>query len=409
MSLIQFWRILWARKLLILGTTICCLIGGAFVILTVPPRWTAEAHVFLNTLKPDPITGLYPPVSQSYVATQIDLITDYTVTGAAVDRLGWRSDPRLIQQYQNRSRNDSRDFRHWLAQIIIERTKAGIADGSNILNISYTTSDPEAAKTVADAIMQSYLDSSLAFRRTDANKNADWFALQAQKARISLDAAEAAVTKFERDNGVVLTQDNKTDVESARLASMAAQGAGGEGTGGGSLDVQLAELDAAIRNGAATMGPNNPEMLALRAKRAAYASLASRGTGKPNANGGSRIDAQKALVISEREKLSKLKSLQAEVDIRRDLYNKSSQKEVDFRQQAAVTDAGLTPLGNATVPASPSFPKKTLIVGGCLGLGMLFGVMLALLTELLNRRVRGVEDLLSALKLPVLAVLEAPH
>ncbi|HWY61115.1 MAG TPA: Wzz/FepE/Etk N-terminal domain-containing protein [Rhizomicrobium sp.] len=415
MSLIQFWRILWARRLLIIGVTVLSLIGGGAVLVIVPPRWQAEAHVFLNILKPDPVTGL--TVAQdprSYIATQINLITDYSVVGQAVDKLGWKSDPKLIQAYQNRSGSDTRDFGHWLAQIITDRAKAEIGDGSNILNISYTGSNPDAAKAVADALMQSYLDTSLAFRRADANKNADWYGLQAQKAKSSLEAAETAVTNFERDNGVVLTQDDKTDVDSARLASMAAQGMiGGEAAGSTSVDAMLAETDAAIKNASLEMGPNNPQMQALQAKRAGYAALIARehsaASSTPSASGGSRIDVQKALVISQSGKLAKLRNLQTEVDITRDLYNKSAQKEVDFRQEAAVTDAGLTPLGNATVPAFPSFPKNTLVIGVAFGLGLFAGTALALLIELLNRKVRGAEDLFSAQNLPVLAVLSAPR
>src|SRR5476651_1013298 len=131
MSLIQFWRILWARRLIILGTTICCLVGGIAVIMIVPPRWKADASVFLNLLKPDPVTGLViTEQSRSYVATQVELITDYSVVGPAVDKLGWLSDPNMIQQYQSRASSDTRDFRHWLAQMITDRTKAAIEDGS---------------------------------------------------------------------------------------------------------------------------------------------------------------------------------------------------------------------------------------------------------------------------------------
>src|SRR6202012_4868902 len=143
MSLSQFWRILWARKFLILGTTLFCLAGGVIASLVVPPRWKAEAHVYLNLLKPDPVTGeILGPSSRTYVATQIKLIDDYGVTGLAVDRLGWLSDPQLIQDYQRRGASDTRDFRHWLAQIISDRTKADVLDGSNILDITYTGSDP---------------------------------------------------------------------------------------------------------------------------------------------------------------------------------------------------------------------------------------------------------------------------
>jgi hypothetical protein len=44
-------------------------------------------------------------------------------------------------------------------------------------------------------------------------------------------------------------------------------------------------------------------------------------------------------------------------------------------------------------PTKPAFPNKLLILGGALGLGAGLGLVLAVLVELLNRRVRGVEDL----------------
>jgi uncharacterized protein involved in exopolysaccharide biosynthesis len=385
--------------------------GGVAVIVISPPRWTAESRVFLNILKPDPVTGQFMDrQTQSYVATQIDLITDYTVTGLAVDRLGWLSEPSLIAAYQGRSHRDTRDFRHWLAQLITLGTRAQIEYGSNILNIGYTGSSPEGAKIVANALMQSYMDASLAFRRTDAIRNADWYGLQAQKAKASLEEAETEMGNFERDNGIVLTHDGKTDVDSVGLAFMAGQGmTGGEAAGSTSADMLLAESDAAIKSASLMMGPNNPQMRALQAKRAGYAALIAgerAATGSTPA-GGSRIDAQKVLVISQSGKLAALKILQAEAAIRRDLYNKTSQKEADFRLQAAVTNAGLTLLSDAAVPATPSFPDIPFVIAGSLALGLLNGGLLALLAELLNRKVRGMEDLLSILNLPVLATIEA--
>src|SRR6202012_2258863 len=220
MSLSQFWRILWARKFLILGTALFCLAGGIIATLIVAPRWKAEAHVYLNFLKPDPVTGeILGPAARTYVATQIKLIDDYSVTGLAVDKLGWLSDPQLIQQYQRRSQSDTRDFRHWLAQMVSDRTNASILDGSNILDITSTSSDPDSAKAAANAVMQAYLDTPVAFRRAEANKNADWYGQQAEKVKGLLLAAQVAEADFERANGVVMT-DDKTDVDSARLAAL---------------------------------------------------------------------------------------------------------------------------------------------------------------------------------------------
>ncbi|HVZ27842.1 MAG TPA: GNVR domain-containing protein [Rhizomicrobium sp.] len=413
MSLIQFWRILLARKMLIFGTMLCCLLGGVAIILVVPPRWQADARVYLNLLKPDPITGevIANNGAGAYILTQIALISDYTVAGRAVDKLGWLSDPILIQQYQNRSKNDTRDFRHWLAQLIIDRTKVGVLDQSNILDISYTGSSPGSAKAVADAVMQSYLETSVALKRADADKSADWYEQQAQKTKQALEAAQLAVTTYERENGVVLTQDEKTDVDTARLAAMAMQGSAADGIGGNSADAQLAQTEAELRNALRTLGPNHPEVQTLQAKAAALNALIARertaAAGASKAAPASGIDAQKALVISERDKLAKLRNLQTEVEIQRDLYNKMAQKEEDSRVQSAITDAGLTPLGSASVPQAPTFPNKLLIIGGCLGLGLFLGTLVALLIEFLNRRVRGAEDLQSALDVPLLTVLAA--
>ena len=146
----------------------------------------------------------------------------------------------------------------------------------------------------------------------------------------------------------------------------------------------------------------------MKAKRNALLSIARQGAARGSQSShGSRVDQQKALIIAERDKLSKLRNLHSEVELQRDLYNKTAQKEIDFRQQAAVADTGLTPLGSASAPQSPSYPKIPLIVGGSLGLGLVLGLLIALLTELLNRRVRGAEDLQSLLGVPLLTVLEA--
>jgi len=404
MSLAQFWRILWARKFLIFGTAFCCLMGGILATFIVAPRWKAEAHVYLNLLKPDPVTGeILGAAARTYVATQIKLIDDYSVTGLAVDKLGWTSDPQLIDQYQHRPQSDTRDFRRWLAQTLSDRTKADLMDGSNILDITYTGPDPDGAKAAANAVMQAYIDTSVAFRRAEANKNADWFAQQAKKLRADLATAQAAETKYEKESGVVM-QDDKTDVDSARMAALAAQTDAAAGGGGES---QLAEVDAEIKQAAQTLGPNHPQLIALKSKRAAIAaSMAQGGLSRASGSSASRLAAQKAFIIGNRDKLAKLQLLQADVLLRQDQYNKTLAKEADFRQQAGVVDAGISALDNASVPQSPSFPNKPLIIGGSLGLGLCIGLLMALLIELLDRRVRSPEDLSAALGLPVLAVLK---
>ncbi len=58
-------------------------------------------------------------------------------------------------------------------------------------------------------------------RRQDAERNAEWYEQQAEKAKTALDDAINAETTYERQNGIVMAND-KLDVESARLQALTA-------------------------------------------------------------------------------------------------------------------------------------------------------------------------------------------
>jgi polysaccharide biosynthesis transport protein len=424
MNITQFLRILWARRWFIVAAPICCLVGALVVVLIFPPQWQAHSRVMLNLLKPDPVTGevIAGPTARAYVATQTELITDYSVAGQVADQLGWLSDPNLIQRYQRRPASDVSDFRHWLAQRVIEGTKAQVLQNSNILEITYTANTPSDAKAVADALRTAYITTSLNFRRDDATRNADWYDAEAQKAKAALDAASAAETDYERTNGIVMA-DDKTDLETARLRALSAEGVS---TGGAPVpataspaSIQLAQLDAQIAQASKTLGPNHPELQQLRAQRASVAALAAQdqaaarsamaAASASNASAvNSAVAAQKSRVIAQGDKLEKLSQLQSEVDLRRDLFQKTSARAAELRQEAAAADTGLVPLGPAVTPKDPTFPNMLLIIPGSLALGLGVGVLVALLAELFGRRVRGMEDLQFGIGAPLLGVISAP-
>ena len=423
MSIIQFLRILWARRWIIVAATVSCVAGAAIVVLVVPPRWEAHSRVMLDLIKPDPLTGeVIGPGSRAYAATQIELVKDYAVAGQVADQLGWLSDPLLISRYQHRPANDERDFRRWIAQQVIDRTKADLVEDSNILEITYTATTPTDAKAVADALMKAYLDTSIALRREAAARDADWFDTQSAKAKNALDDAAAAEAAFERQTGLML-QDDKTDIDTARLRALAGEGAvtapvfAPISASVSPASVELAQLDAQISQASQILGPNHPELVAMRAKRAALAGQVAQERALARASAGaasaasanvgavnSAMNAEKSKVVGQADKIEHLKELNADVDLRRDEYIKLATRAADLRQEAAIGETGLTVLGSAVTPQKPVFPNKLLIFGGSLGLGLAVGVLLALLSELFWRRVRGVEDL-SSINAPVLAII----
>jgi len=424
MSIVQFLRIFWARRLLIVAATVSCFVGAMIVCAVLPPRWEASSRVMLDVLKPDPVSGeiIAGPAARMYVDTQVELITDYSVAGQVADQIGLLSDPALIAQYQSRGSRDKRDFRHWAAQLIIDNTKAKLLEDSNILEITYTAPTPDNAKAVADALRKAYIDYSLTFKRETAERNAEWFSAQADKAKAAMDAAIAAESNYEKANGLVMAND-KLDMDSARLQALA----GASGVAPAMIAPsavtspaaeELGQVDAQIATLSKDLGPNNPTMIQLKAKRAALAVTAEQERGAARAAAGAAsagvgaldraVAAAKARVLAQSDKIGKLTQLQAEVDLRRDEFDKTSARAAEFRQQAVSAETGITPLADAVTPRSPAFPNYMLIVPGSIALGLGVGVLVALLMELFGRRVRGVEDLSSAIDAPLLAVIAAP-
>jgi uncharacterized protein involved in exopolysaccharide biosynthesis len=412
MSIIQFLRILWARAPLIAACTIFTFLGGLVVTLVVQPRYEATARVMLNILKPDPITGTVRNIDLgAYIDTQRELIKDYRVTAPIVAALNWETDPQKIAQYQARPANDNRDFKRWLAQLISDRTNAKFASGT-IFEITFTSPYPLEAKVGAEALRQSFMDYTLGARRQDAQRNAQWFSVQAEAARKSAEEAQLAKAAYERANGIVMQGDqagSQTDVESARLSALVGAAAAAPTAAAATpmnlssqSSLQLAQIDAALSQNAEKLGPNHPQMQQLRAQRALVASVVAKEQAAARAGPSNtamvgeiarELQEQKSKVIGQRDKVERLRQLQSEVDLRREQYKKTAERAADLTLEAGVADSGMSPLGVVVIPTKPAFPNKPLILGGAFGLGAGLGLVLAVLVELLNRRVRGVEDL----------------
>lgn len=416
MSLEQIFQLLWARRILIAVATLACLLAATLAGMVLPPRYEAHARVMLNVVKPDPVTGeiIASQFARAYVKTQTELIRDYRIAGRVVDLLGWASSPELANQYANRRSDDLRDFRRWMAQIVINNTNAKLIEGSNILDISYTAPTPQGAAVVAEAIRRAYIEQAIAFRREDAGSDADWFRNQASKLKEQLTAAEQRKNAFERENGIIL-DDQNVDQEARRLAALAQvtpqQGAPAITVAPTNpAAAQIAQLDAAISTAERTLGPNNPQLLDLRSQRAALASASAAPVVTTVPSGpsiGAQYNAQVQKVLAQRGKADEARRLSVEVAVLREQYQKASTRMAELEQQSQSIESGLSLLGTATAPEKPSFPNWPLIILGSLGLGLLLGVVAALLVELLARRVRSAADLQFG-DLPMLGEMARP-
>lgn len=414
MNLVQFLRILWARKSIILATLLACFFAATVTVNLLPQRYEAHNRVLIDVTKPDAFLGqMSNQAMGSYIANQMKMIKDVQTAGLVVDNLGWAADPSNQAAFDAAGRPGG-DIRDWLAQRVVDSTEAKFVEASSIIDISYRGTDPASTQALAQAIREAFLKLNRDQRVSNAQRSAASYDEQARRALAEVQKADDERTQFAKANGIVF-QPGNIDLESAKLGALSSASAAPSGAqmAAGSAASQVAMLKQQLAQAQETLGPNHPTYQALQRQLAAAQQSGSGSVvaGNSRAEIESAYQAQKARVLGQADKIDRLNQMMADVQVKRDQYQKLAAKAEELKAIAQSGDTNLDPLGNTNLPDEPVWPNKPLVIVGAVGLGLVLGVLLALLVELMARRVRSEDDLEYATGVPVLAVVGAtkPH
>ncbi len=418
----QIYRMLKARAWLIVLLALIGAVAGAIVSRQIPKRYEARSRLVVDLLRADPVTGqaLPPRTLETFLAAQVELIRDPRVTRRVADQFGWTQSPVLRAKYEAARRDGgsaSASLRDWLAADVSKNTRATLIRNSQILEIVYGATVPETARRGADAVREAFLAEALDSKRRDAAQNAAWFARQAAALKTRLIAAEDRKATFERANNIVL-QDDNVDAESSKLQALASSAPAPAAVMAAPVPApsaaQLAQVDAQLAAARQTMGVNHPEIIALQRQRAALSAAVGRElagaragarVAAPARGAAAEFGAQTRKVLAQRGLVDEARRLAGDVGVLREQVTKTMQRAAEFELQAQSTDAGFARLGAAATPQQPITPHRWLLILGGLVAGAIAGAAGAVLAELLQRRVRGAEDL-QIEGLPLIGMLE---
>jgi len=436
MSLHQFFSILRARR----GTAgfillVTLALALAWVMLR-PATYVARAPVLVD-IRTDPTgsTPLQGMVSPSYIATQIDIVKSDRVAEKVASLLPADEEPMLRLAEAAKSKAAPKQ---WIVHRIQADLEVKPARESNIINIAWSGRSPSEAARVANAFAQAYLDTNLNLKTAPAKRYADWFDEQVRGARERLEQAQAKLSAYQEKSGIISASE-QGDYETARLAELSQQlmvAQGRRRTGGGETSTEVmqsplvnnmradvAKLESKVQEASATMGPNHPQMqrmeAELRSMRSRLAAESSRvGSAAAVSTRASQgrerelqqaLAAQRARVLATNKQRGELSVLQREVDSAQKAFETVSASASQARLQSVSTQSNVVFLASAVEPLEPSGPTPLQAMLVALGGGLLLAMAGALLLELLNRRIRSVEDLTMVTDLPILGVLPAPR
>ena len=297
---------------------------------------------------------------------------------------------------------------------------------SYTIKVCFTASDPEVAAEIVNAIVDQYLYDQLQAKREATRAANDWLVERLNELSEEVRNAELAVRRYREEHGLIesrgetvseqqLAEINARLVEAQveRSQAEARLKAARSGNPDGLRDVegatilwQLRSEEAALRRREAEQssryGPQHPEMLRLRAERADVQAKLREETNR----------VIESLAVAVQEAIAKEEALARALQERRQTTGTNQLAEVELNElirqaesvsalyanflrryretseQEGLLRADARVVSEAQVPSKPSFPRPVLMMGAGGVLGLLFGLLIAAILELVDRGYR---------------------
>ena len=468
-SIRDYLHTIFRRRWLILAAGAGGLLLGLSIMVSQPLKYAAttsvevqgfnESFMKMNEVDPQASAGIYAANSYN-ILTQVRILNSDTVRRRVLEKLERESIPSLpppgtgLAAVWNRLRSTlglnptepTKALREAL-QSASGSAAAKAVQETRVIEIRCESPHPEVAAEFLNTLVNEFVDQSLESRAKASQRTSQWLANQLEEQKAKLEQAEAKLREFVAGSGVMgLTQEehkstlaeSKVQQLQQELAALQAdrvarqsrfEMASSRGVEalpellqGSSLPAQQSTLADLRRQRAellATLTPAHYKVKKIQAQINEVESAIQKERGqilqRVRNEYESALQREKLLtgaytgqagaVLSQADKGMQYSMLRREVDSNRSLYNAMVQQVNQAGIAAAVPTNNIRVIDLAIPAFAPSY--RSIYIAGGLGwtTGLLFGCVLAIVLQQLDRRLRAPNQLGSVLNLPELGVI----
>lgn len=438
MNIYQVIAILSARIWVIILTFVITVSITIMVVTILPEQYTATSTVILDIAVPDAVSGRTMPsgLVRDHIRTQIQLIKSPRVALKVVESANLTQSPLYLNSF-SKIKNTDISFENWIALEVIKNLEVKQVTGSKILAISFTSQNARYAAQMANAFTDAYIEIDLELRVDPAKRNAQWFSGQLNNLQQNLNDAQRRLTEYKQKTGIVSIEES-LDSETAKLADLTSRVTDAEANVSNSKSLvlqlstfqdtknsgavlpeflsnsniqrwrdELTKIDAQFAMVSGSVGPNHPTYKAVQAQRIVIQAQLDQEIGKLRESIYAQVEMaesrarslndelnlQKNKLLKLRSERDTLDSLLREVDIRIAEYDDAFRRAGTLRLEGAIAQSGIVVMSEAVMPLKHSFPKRGLSVSMAAAASLMLGIALAFLLEMIERRIRSVQDL----------------
>ncbi len=454
MSLQQFLLALRARFGVFATVLAATVLAAIVASLLLPKSYKATVSLLVDAKDEQSLSNVLRPLilpqeRLSYLQTQMDIITSKKVARKVVQDLKLAESPSTRAAFDEEAGGEG-SIEDWLIEGLLKKLKVETSQ-SNVIQVSFSAADPRHSAAIANAFAKAYVNTMLELRVEPTREAAAWFDEQLKSLRANLEDAQAKLTDYHRQHGIV-SDDERVDVDNTRLGVLSEQVLRAQEQTlqwntreqqarkflepGGSPDrlpdvldnpfiqrlkTDLLQGEAKLQELATQYGSNYPqyqrrlsENRSLREKldaemRKIVAGIESsaRQSRQREAELRRALAAQHARVLGLKENRNELTVLKRNMESAERTYDTAMQRFVVSQVDSRASQTNVTVLSPAVVPLKPSRPNIILNLALSWVVGTILGIGVVILMETFDRRVRSRGDFDNAWSVPLLGVLNA--
>lgn len=418
----------------------------ALVMLAQPRMYTATASIMINP-REDRVVGaeqalVQGPPSSVIVDSEIEVLRSPRLALAVAESLHLDIDPVWG------SPGAGSDGMRAAAAKVAAATSVQRRALSYVIDISVTARHPQEAARLANAVVETYLQSTENARLATTARASDWLGQRLAELRQNVQSKEAEAEMFRARTGLLTAEgrtlteaqtndiqraviDARTEVAEREARHRQVQNLLRSGGGVESIDQALesqtirdlrrqeAELSRRQAEYENTLGDRHPfvaqgraELEDTRRQLAAEISRISQRTRNDADVARARLStlqrslaASSGQLVSNNEEQVRLRELEREAAAARAVYESFLQRSHEIAGQGALGQTTAQIVSEAAPPNAPSSPRPLLAIIVALLAGLIAGALTAFAIEALDDTVKDADDVEQAVGVPALAVV----
>lgn len=456
-QLVQYLSVIRRRIWLVLGIIVAACLVAVYVTSTTIPLYRASTTIEISregarVLAQDDTQPQSARLGTEFFQTQYGLIASRAVAAGVVRKLRLADNGTILAGYSgadaDRAMQATRQVRTRRAiDIVRANTRVEPVRNSGLVNIRFSSPDPELSAMVSRAIAETYIETNLQ-RRFDANNYArEFLESELQRVRAALEESEQRVVTYANNTDILelgRRSDEQGTVQGQSIPEMslevlnealaqatanriAAEARSRARTGENALSdpalIQLrgqrAQLQAEYSRNLATLRPEYPSMVALRGQ---IDSL-DRSIAQQSARISEGMSAEyRAALAQEQQLQARVTALsnsvqdlsqrriqynifQRDADTNRALYDSLLERYKEIGVAGGIGSNNVAIVDPAEVPTSPFTPQPLMNLLLALLGGTALGLAAAFLLEQLDGAIKNPVDVENTLGLPILGVV----